>query len=399
VTSADRATSLILTHTPVLGLEKVNLLDGSGRILGEDIFARYSIPSHDVSTMDGFALKEEDIKDATPENPVAFDVIEELKAGTKSKKEVKKGKAIRIMTGAILPYGADTVVKFEDTHQKNNTRVSIFNNPGYGANIKRAGEQIKAGNLLIAKGKVLNPASIGFIASQRRFSIYVYQKPRVAILATGDELVDIDEEGGTNVCSNLYSIGAQVLAYGGIPVLLGIAKDNKKDLTKKIVQGLSQDMLITTGGVSLGDYDMVKDTLIELGIDLKFSNVKIYPGKSLLFGILKEKPVFGLPGNPAASMICFEIFVHPAIRKIQGHTILFPPKVKAYLKETITKKSGYHYIKEAVLKKEEEIYKVTPKSNKYGTDLINSLIIMPENVTSLNKGELVEVQLLDSTYV
>lgn len=393
--SIDEAISIILTHTPVLGLEKVDLLGSSRRVLAEDILARYSIPHCDISTMDGFALREKDIKDANPENPVTLHVIETLKAGAKPKKEIGSDESTRIMTGAILPAGADTVVRFEDTHSQGTKKVEILNNPGKGANIKRAGEKIETGSLLSLKGKVSNPFIIGLIASQHRSFVHTYQKPRVAVLATGDELVDIDGEGGDIVCSNLYSVGAHVLSCGGIPLLMGIAKDNRKDLERKIMQGLSQDMLITTGGVSKGDYDMVEDVLTQMGFDLKFSNVMMYPGKSLIFGTMNSKPVFGLPGNPSSSMISFELLVHPAIKKMQGHSRLFLPKVKACLTENIVKKAGFANIKEAFLERE-EIFKVTPKSDKYSNVLINSLIVIPENVTGLKKGETVEVQLLES---
>jgi len=385
----------------VLGEEEVSLLDSLGRVIAEDVYSHLTVPPWDNSAMDGYAVIASDLKSASRENPLRLKVLEDLPAGKVSEKRIRSGEAIRIMTGAPIPEGANAVVMDEVT-EKDGEFVKIFTPVSLNENIRPKGEDIKVGDLLIKKGKLLTPADIGIMATMQKSFVTVFQKPKVAILATGNELVDIDEPitKGKIVNCNSYSLEAQVREVGAIPIHLGIAKDTKNDLEKKFISGLSADVIITSGGISVGDYDFVKDVLEDLGMEMKFWKVAIKPGKPLAFGGIKGKPVFGLPGNPAASMLCFELFVRPALFKMEGRKDLFRKEVIAECLEDIKKKPGRrHYIRAITSFKDGKyFFKTTgPQGSGILTSmaLANSLAIIPEDFSILKKGDKTKVILLD----
>ncbi len=393
----------ILEKISRLGPERIPILQALGRVLAEDIFASRNIPPWDNSAMDGYAVRAEDILGTSKEKPVVLRVLGDLPAGKVFKGQGESGEAVRIMTGAPLPPGFDTVVPVEDT-EKDGEQVRILENPGKGKNIRLSGEDVKSGERILEEGSLLRPAHIGMLASIQRSMVSVYQRPRVAVLSTGDELLEIDEpwEEGKIVNSNSYSLAALVAESGGIPIQLGIAKDRREELTAKIRQGLVADLLLTSGGVSVGDYDLVKEMLNELG-QMNFWKVAMRPGQPLAFGMISEKPLFGLPGNPVSCMVSFEQFVRPSIRKMSGYKDLFRPVLQAILREDISKKAGLaHFIRCRLILEKGKIYATT--TGEQGSGILSSmvkaqgLIVLPREQTLARVGEAVKVILLDPSF-
>jgi molybdopterin molybdotransferase len=399
--TVEEALEKILSHIHSLGFEKVTILEAMGRVIAEDIYAKRDIPPLDNSGMDGYAVRWEDIQHASNHRPIRLEVVEDLPAGSISEKTLERGQAIRIMTGAPIPKGADTVIPVEDT-KKEEGGVLILNEVPLGEHIRRAGEDVKKGVRVISAGDLIRPAEIGMLASLGRSFVSVYQRPLVAILCTGDELVDVDEglDEVKIVSSNSYTLAAQVKDCGAIPIQLGIAKDRKEEIKEKLRQGIRADVLLSSAGVSVGDYDFVKDVLTDLGMKMIFWKVAMKPGRPLAFGIIRGKPVFGLPGNPVSSMVSFEQFVRPSLLKMMGHRQLFRPMIEAILKGDIRKKPGRrHYIRASV-SFESDRYFVTITGDQ-GSGILtsmvkaNGLVIIPEDRENVKAGEKVKVQLLD----
>ncbi len=402
--SVDEALEKILSFIKPLGAEKVSILDALGRVIAEEIYANRDIPPLDNSAMDGYAVRWEDIKTASEDHPVRLEVVEDLPAGFISKRTLQKGQAIRIMTGAPIPKGADHVVPVEDT-RKENQFVYVLKVVSKERNIRKAGEDVKRGELILSRGDVIRPPEVGMIASVGRSSISVYQRPLVAILCTGEELVDVDGplEDWKIVSSNSYTLSAQVKDCGAIPLPLGIAKDEKTDIEEKFRQGLRADVIISSAGVSVGDYDFVKEILKDLGMEMIFWKVAMKPGRPMTFGRIGEKPIFGLPGNPVSSMICFEQFVRPSLLKMMGHRQIFRPVIEAILKEDIKEKGGRRHFIRGMVSYENGSYFVTttgPQGSGILKSMVkaNGLIIIPEDKEGGRAGEKVRVQLLDRNF-
>ena len=297
LTRLEEAQRIVLEATPTLGLEKVSILDALGRVLGEDIVAERDNPPWNNSAMDGFAVRWDDIKqEQAIEKTVTLKVIEDVPAGKMPTKSVGPGQAIRIMTGAPIPQGADTVLKVEDTEHTPDS-VRVFKAEPRGSNIRPQGEDVKKGECIIAKGTQIRPGDAGMLAILVKSFVFVYQRPRVAILSTGDELADLDERFSEEkiINSNSYGIAAAVQEAGGIPFLLGIARDTPAALKEKISHGLTADVLVLSGGVSMGDYDFTKAVFRELGAEMNFWKLAIRPGQPLAFGKIQGKLAFGLP--------------------------------------------------------------------------------------------------------
>jgi molybdopterin molybdotransferase len=397
----DEALNKILSCIQPLGAEKVSILEALGRTVAEDVYAKGDIPPLDNSGMDGYAVRSEDITNAVQDRPVTLEVIEDLPAGFISSRTVEKGQAIRIMTGAPIPKGADSVVPVEATGKEDGA-VSIHTAVTPGRNIRKAGADLRKGERVISEGDFIRPAEVGILASVGRAFVSVYQRPLVAILCTGEELVDVDGDWGEVkiVSSNSYTLAAQVKDCGAIPIQLGIAKDRKEEIENKLRQGARADVLITSAGISVGDYDLVKDVLSDLGMEMVFWQVAMKPGKPLAFGTIGRKPVFGLPGNPVSSMVSFEQFVRPSLLKMMGYRQLFRPTVEAVLKEDVCKERGRrHFIRGSVSFERDQYF--VSMSGAQGSEILrsmiraNGLIVIPEDREIVRVGEKVKVQLLD----
>jgi molybdopterin molybdotransferase len=399
--TVDEALNKLLSHIQPLGIEKVSLLEGLGRVIAEDMVAPRDLPPYDNSGMDGYGVRHEDVKNATEANPARLEVIEDLRAGFFSEKTLKQGQAIRIMTGAPIPRGADSIVPVEDT-QKGNGFVTILKAGLPGGYIRRTGEDVKKGDLVISSGDMIRPSEIGMLASMGRPFISVYQRPSVAILCTGEELVDVGEslDGAKIVSSNSYTLAAQVKECGATPIQLGVARDRKDEIKEKILQGLWTDVFISSAGVSVGDYDFVRDVLKELGADLIFWRVAMKPGKPVAFWMYKGKPIFSLPGNPVSSMVTFEQFVRSSLLKMMGHRQIFRPVVDAVLQQEVRKESGKRHFVRALVSFEKDGYRVTttgPQGSGILRSMVkaNGLIVIPEDCQIVRAGEKVKVQLLN----
>ncbi len=401
LTPLHEAQRTVLDATAVLGLEKISLLDALGRTIGEDIVAERDNPPWDNSAMDGFAVRWEDIKqDHAIQKPVTLAVIEDVPAGRMPSKSVGTGQAIRIMTGAPIPQGADTVLKVEDTEQTPDT-VRVFKPESRGSNIRPRGEDVRKGECIIAKGTPIRSGEAGMLAVLAKSFFFAYQRPRVAILSTGDELADLDEPFSDEkiINSNSYGIAAAVQEAGGIPLLLGIARDTQAALKEKISQGMNADMLVLSGGVSMGDYDFTKAVFREIGAEMNFWKLAIRPGQPLAFGKIQGKLAFGLPGNPVSSMITFEQLVRPALLKMGGRRSYDRPTVEAVFQEKFSKRPDRRHFLRGILTREEGVFKVRTTGGQ-GSGILtsmvkaNCLIDVPVEVERLAPGDLVTVQLL-----
>lgn len=401
--SVDEALKGILEAISPLGLEKVNILDALGRVIGEDIYAGRAIPPKDNSAMDGYALRAVDSRGTSPEKPIFLDVVEDIPAGSIPAKRIEPGQAARIMTGAPLPEGADSVIRMEDT-RKEEDRVALFVEAKKGQDIRHEGEDVRQGEKVISQGEIIRPAEVGMLASLGRSFILVHQRPLVAIVATGDELVDIDEAPSPwkIVGSNSYSLAALVRECGGIPLQIGIAKDRRDDLLAKFRAAMRADLILSSGGVSVGDYDLVKEIMKGVGNRMQFWQVAMKPGRPLAFGSLGDVPTVGMPGNPVSAMVSFEQFIRPAILKMLGHKNLFRRIVRASLDEDIEKKKGIRHFIRARIRRDGEDYTVVT-TGEQGSGILksmvraNGLIILPEEATVVRKGAMVKVQLLDDS--
>ena len=397
----QEALDKILSQIQFKGVEKIPLDQALGRVLAEDVVSRVNNPPLDNSAMDGYALIAQDIQSATPENPVKLEVVEEIAAGYTAKGTLKPGQAMRIMTGAPIPPGADAVLMQEDT-QKDGNSILCMDRADVEENIRRAGEDVKIGEGVLKKGTTLSPAHIGMMAVVGRSQIAVSQRPTVSILSTGDEILELDEtpQGPQIFNSNGHMLAAQIKSAGGIPLYLGIAKDTEKDLMEKFEWALKADIVVSSGGVSVGDYDLVKSSLQKMGQDMLFWKVAMKPGKPLAFGRIGKIPIFGLPGNPVSSFVSFEQFVRPSLRKVLGCSDLSHKTVQAKLTRTIHKKPGRLHFLSSIVSWTDGEYTVTP-AGEQGSGILksaanaNGLLIFPLEADEIKQGQEVAVQLLE----
>jgi molybdopterin molybdotransferase len=410
--SVDEALGYILRHITPLGSHPVPIVEALDRVLAEDMLSPIHIPPFANSAMDGYAVRSEDVVHASSESPAALKVIAEVPAGAVPDRPVEPGTGVRIMTGAPVPPGSDAVVPFELTSEgkggsgQTAGQVAIYKPVQAGDNVRKAGEDIRKGQPVLSAGHVLRPPDIGILAAMGYPQVRVVRRPRVAILATGDELVDVDEPitPGKIRNSNEYTSIALVKRYGGVPVPLGIARDTQEDLTAKIRDGVAQDvhLFLTSAGVSIGDFDMVKNVLATEG-EMHFWQVAIKPGKPLAFGSVGEVPLLGLPGNPVAAMVAFEVFARPAILKLGGHTNWEKPSVRAILDEDVHNSGRRHFMR-AQVRREVDGYHVTTRGSGVhvqGSGILsslvwaNGLVVVHEEVTFLEAGSTVDVWMLD----
>ena len=411
--SVEQAYDRVMASFQSLGPEEKLLLACMGQVLAEDIKSPLALPPLANSGMDGYALRHSDIAGASHENPSNLEVIGIVAAGHMPDKTVGPGTAIRIMTGAPVPDGADTVVPFEETDEvdrkregKPLNRVAIFADMPTGCNVRPAGEDISAGTLVLEKGIVVRAAEVGVIASLGMDRVKVIRRPVVAVLATGDELetAGMPLSAGKIYDSNSFSVAASVVDAGGIPKILGIARDNLADLTAKLAATSEADLVVTSAGVSKGDYDIVKDVLNQQG-EMNFWSVRMRPAKPLAFGHLngpagKSIPLMGLPGNPVSAMVAFEMFARPAIRTMLGKAKMRRPMVDGVLTAPIRNEDGRRVYARVEVEFKDGRYQATP-TGPQGSNILtsmskaNGLAICPEDLTGKDSGEQVQIIMLD----
>jgi molybdopterin molybdotransferase len=408
--SVDEATRQILAAVTPLPTERLDILAASGRVLAEDVVATAPIPPWPNSSMDGYAVRHADLAAARPsrERPLELAVVEEIPAGQAPTRTVGPGEASRIMTGAPLPPGADTVVPVEDA-EGGNGHVRLFAGAEPGAYVRPVGQDVRAGETVLPAGTPVGPAVVGMLAQLRRAFVAVRAVPRVAILSTGDELLEVDEAAdarpgrATIVNSNAYQLAAAVAEAGAVPLVLGIAPDRPEAIRAKVEGGIRMaDCLVSTGGVSVGDYDFVKRVLADLGADLRFWKIAVRPGKPLVFGLVGGRPYFGLPGNPVSSLVTFELFVRPALRQMMGYTGArrFRPQVEAEVREAFSVPPGRrHYLRCRLARAEGGGYTAVTTGNQDSAVLrslvlADGLLVVPEDRREVRVGDRLPVVLL-----
>ena len=411
--SVEDALERILDHFHVLDTEERPLLKALGQVLAEDAVSAHDIPPLDNSAMDGYAVQAASVAEASENSPVTLRVVGAVAAGELPSSSVEPGSAVRIMTGAPIPQGADSVVPFEETDEierRNSggsmTEIGVRIAAPKGSDIRPAGQDVRKGTRVLGKGVTLRPSEIGVLASLGFDKVTVVRRPVVAVLSTGDELLGAGDPyaPGKIYDSNSYSVAASVLRYGGVPKLLGIARDNLDSMNAKLREGLEADMLITSAGVSKGDYDMVKDVLAEHG-RIAFWSVRMRPAKPLAFGVLdsdggRKVPHLGLPGNPVSAMVAFEQFGRAAIHKMMGKSGFLKPRIQAVLDEPIYNTDGRRVFARAVITKQNGDYHAKLTGNQSSNLLTsmagaNGLAVCPEDMPVKDTGEIVEVQMLD----
>ena len=398
--SVHEAVEIVLRQVSPLSAEEVPLLKAAGRVLYEGVRAGRNVPPFANSAMDGYAVRWQDVAQASVASPVTLRVLEEVPAGHVARQAVREGSAIKVMTGAPIPRGTDTVVRVEYTESLRG-QVRITRVDRAGSHIREAGEDIREGQEILAKGKVLAPADIGLMASVGMSRVRVYRRPRVAVIATGDELIELGKppRPGKIVNSNSYTLSAAIEEAGAIPVLMGIIRDKRKRLAAVIKKALRYDAVITSGGVSVGDYDLVKEALKDVGVEMQFWQVAQKPGHPMAFGRIGKCLVFGLPGNPVSSAISFLLYARPALLKMMGHTRLFLPVIQATLEHEIKKSRGVKEFIRCRLRYEEG-QGFASSSGAQGAGMLHSLslaqglIVAQEEETNLEKGKQFPVILL-----
>ena len=411
--SVEEAYARVMASFAPLDAVESPLLECLGQTLAEDVTSPLALPPLANSGMDGYALRGVDIAGASKDAPSRLPVIGIVAAGQMPERSVEAGTAMRIMTGAPVPDGADTVVPFEETDEVQRKRegrpldeVAIFSEMPAGANVRPAGEDIRVGELVLEAGTVIRAAEVGVLASLGLDRTKVIRRPVVSVLATGDELESTGSAlaGGRIYDSNSFSVAASVLASGGVPRLLGIARDNLEDLHAKLEATAGSDLVITSAGVSKGDYDIVKDVLEQRG-SMNFWSVRMRPAKPLAFGHLRGEggryiPLLGLPGNPVSAMVAFEMFARPAIRAMLGRPVMPRPAVDGLLTGPIRNYDGRRVYARVEVELRNGVYYATP-TGPQGSNILtsmskaNGLAICPEDLPAKQAGEQVRIIMLD----
>jgi len=414
--SVDEARERILAFFTRLSAEPQPVLDALGQVLAEDVVAPFDIPPLDNTAMDGYAVRAADTTGATEASPRELRVVANLAAGYVLETPVGAGEAVRIMTGAPMPGGTDAVVPFEETDEPlrgpnqapaTGGTVRVFKAAHVSANIRFRAEDVRAGQVVIPAGRVLRPSEVGVLASIGLAEVPVYRRPVVAIVSTGDEVTEPGKplEPGHIYDANAYSVAAMVRACGGTPWLLGIARDTVEDLTAIIRRGLSADMIVTSAGVSRGDFDVVKDVLAREGA-IDFWTVRMKPGKPLAFGAFtapdgRRVPHLGLPGNPVSSMVSFELFGRPAIFTMLGRADWERPVIRAITRDAIVNADARRFYARCIVTMGEDGRWYADLTGPQGSGILtsmsaaNALTIIPEDVPEARPGDEIDVMMLD----
>lgn len=391
----EEARGKILDRVSPVGMERVPLDVAAGRSLAEDVRAPGDLPPWDNSAMDGYAVRSADCR-----GEAVLSIAGRQTAGGPGAAAVPPGGAVRIMTGSPIPEGCDAVVPFEEAEERGGSiRVPAPVRPRQ--HVRFRGEDVRAGERVLPEGTELRPPQISLLATFGRAMVPVYRKPRVAILSTGDELVELGEppDHGKIVNSNSHALAAAVVEAGGDPILLGIARDDRESLRGNLSAGLSADVLVTSAGVSAGDRDLVRDVLAELGVESVFWKVLVKPGGPTAFALAGRTPVFSLPGNPVSSLVTFEVFVRPALRKMTGSLRPLKTPVKAILAGPVRKKPGKTQFLRVMIAPGEDGYFARAAGDQ-NTGILRTLVladaiaVLPAERTEFAAGEKVDVLLL-----
>ena len=396
------ACAIILRDVKPLDSESVPVREALGRVLAEDVRSPLALPPWDNSSMDGYAVRATDVRDASADAPVVLRVVGTIAAGSSSTRVLAAGEAMRIMTGAPVPAGADSVVRVEDT-DGGESSVLVSSNRDALRNIRARGEDLAKGDVAVSKGTELHAAHLGVLASVGTASVRAFRRPRVAVLASGDELVDVDRfaevlEGAKIVTSNSYTLDAAARAAGADAISLGTVGDDPVTIRERLVS-CDCDLLVTTGGVSVGAFDFTRSVLAELGATLRFWRVRIRPGAPVGFGLLRGTPWLGLPGNPVSTLVTFELFARPAIRKMQGHSLLYRRPVRVRLEESVSIAAPLVHFLRADVRLEGDGF-VARLTGPQGSGLLtsmakaNALLMIPAERARVEAGEYVDALLL-----
>ncbi|MDO8263257.1 MAG: molybdopterin molybdotransferase MoeA [Gallionella sp.] len=420
----SEAQRVVLESVTTFSAEQVKLEQSLGRVLAEEVCANRDLPPCDISAMDGYALRSADLAGI----PATLKIIEDIKAGDMPSKTLAPGQCARIMTGAPMPQGSDAVIRVEDTEEVSAEALSPNSLPQAGErgeaslrefivdavqinqavqpgnDIRRLGENMFNGEVVLTPGTEITPGVIGVLATVKRAQVQVYRRPSVAILSTGNELEGLDEPVDPDKIpdANSYALMAQVQALGIEPVLLGIARDDPDELARYLRRGLEYDVLLVSGGTSVGVHDYVRPTIEALGVQMLFWRVAMKPGHPVAFGKVDEKIIFGLPGNPVSSMVCFEQFVAPALRRMMGHARTCRRTIEARLTHNVKHQPGRTEFIRVLLAKEQGGYTAT-STGAQGSGMLLSmaradgLAVVPADCNGLTAGSQVMVQLLDGT--
>ncbi|MBN4064521.1 molybdopterin molybdotransferase MoeA [Dehalococcoides mccartyi] len=412
--SVEEARERILSYFEVLPAENVPLVDAPGQVLAEDLVATFDIPPLANSAMDGYAVLAKDTIGASKESPVELPVTGVVAAGQLPDHALEPGTAIRIMTGAPIPESADAVVPFEDTDElerrasdNSETAIAIHLQAETYDNVRGAGEDVESGETVLERGQILRAGEIGVVASLGHSTVRAIRRPVVAIVSTGDELLQPgdDFEPGKIYNSNAFSIAAMVTRYGGVPRILGIAKDTIESLEAALEEAMDADLVVTSAGVSKGDYDVVKDVLSARG-EIALWSVRMRPAKPLAFGVLEREdgtkvPHLGLPGNPVSAMVAFEQFGRSALRLMMGKPQADKPTIDAVMDDPIRNHDGRRvYARVRVYKDDQGKYRAKSTGNQSSgvlssMALANGLAICPDDIGMIDVGETARVEMLD----
>lgn len=399
------AMDLIVAGVGTLGTEEVPLRDALGRVLAENVDSPIMLPPRTNSAMDGFAARAADVRGATQSRPVRLRVVEEVRAGRLPSQPVGPGEATRVFTGAPLPEGADGVIRQEDTTLDGGA-VTVLDDRDAGRNVRFAGEDLKPGARVLDAGTPLGAAQLGALASVARAHVRVWRRARVGILASGDEVVDLDRAdeilaGRKIASSNSYTLDALVRLAGAVPLPLGIAADTPASVREHLERGVAAcDLLVSTAGVSVGAYDYLRSVLEEMGCRFVVNKVRMRPGSPTSFGVVRGVPWLGLPGNPVSTMVCFELFVRPAILKMHGATVLFRRTVRATIEEAVHTPGRLTHFLRAVLHETPEGWTARltgPQGSGILSSMVraNALLVVPEEVDDAPPGTTLTAILLD----
>jgi molybdopterin molybdotransferase len=402
--SVAEASAAIVADIRPLEIERVPLLESLGRVLGTHVTAPLTVPPWDNSAMDGYAVRAADIGGASSEEPVVLPVVETIAAGGFASAPLAAGAAMRIMTGAPLPAGADTVIRVEDT-DGGTERVTVRNARDAKRNLRFRGEDFLEGATVLTAGTPIGAAQIGILASIGKQDVDVWRRPRIAFLGSGDELVDLEHfdevlAGRKIVSSNNYTLHAMIRATGGEPVDLGIARDDPADLRARLERAAGADLIITTAGISVGEFDYTRDVLAQMGADIRFWKVRMRPGAPLGFGVVGGLPWIGLPGNPVSTMVTFDLFVRPVIRRMLGHELPFRRPIAVRLEERVQIGAKLTHFLRAIVTVHgggESTARLTgPQGSGILTSmsLANALLIVPEDRPRVEAGEILNAFLL-----